>query len=217
MIHYYKGNYKEALKSTNQALKIMPNLIGFLNHKALTLICLGKYAEAIKISKQIYSIDNNAPEVNLITMFLLEDKKKPVEVLKHTKKLVKSQTNDYYYLSLYAAALCELKKQKEAFTYIEKSLRIKETILGLVIKSGILFELKKYRETISLFDYIKNKYKNIQPVLESSLWLFKGKAEMKLKLYGTAQLDLEEAIRVNPESEKAVRPLLKKIYKLKQK
>jgi hypothetical protein len=174
---------------------------------------LNKNTEAIEISKRIKKLNPYAPEANEILLIIFSDKKNKKELLIHAKKLIKDRPNDYYYLSLYANALCLNKKAKYALKFIEKSLIIKETIFALIVKCYILFELKQYNDVINLSEKTKREYENIQPVLEGNLWLIKGKAEMRLRIYSNAKWDLEQAFFKYPPIEKEARPLLNKISK----
>ncbi len=191
-----QGQYEEALKYFDRALKIDPNDPYVLGYKGDALLDFGKFDEAVVIYKRALEIDPGdvITLANLgYTLSLLE---RYDEALVYYDKALSIEDDDFITLNNKGKTLFSLGKHDEALVYFDKALDIvPKDIYPLSNKGSTLSQMERYEEALNYFD----KVLKIDPNNKTTLYE-KGYALSQLDRYEESLDYYDRALKFEPSN-----------------
>ncbi len=115
---YFIGDFQNALKNINKALKTKPDNMGYLNLKCLICEKLGYYDESIKISRNIYSNNEFSFTIDTIRLLMSQNKQKDAKELFNSIDYKKLKASDLGFYNIMTLIYDKLDKFNEIFIYI---------------------------------------------------------------------------------------------------
>lgn len=190
-----EGNYKEALKVYDEALKIDNISTSSLFGKAETYNKMKQFDNAISTYEKIISIEPKnfwAWSGKGNSLKNLERYDEAISAFENMTIINSSHVSGY---QSKGGVLQKLKKYDEAIEEYDKAIKADpKNIWSYSSKAGVYNEMKRYLDAISMFDKMIEINQSYYPAYTS-----KGDALRSLKLDKNALDVYDEAIKINPD------------------
>lgn len=189
------GNYGEAIKAYEDAIKLDPTRPIAWNKKGIALYELGKYDDAIQAYDEAIRIDPKDSDgwynkgVALLELSRYDEALQCVnEAIQLDPKIAMARENKGYFLN-------DMGLYEEAIQSFDEAIRLEpKDVITWNGKSVALLELGKYDEAIQCInEAIRLDPKNVDA------WYNKGCASLELSRYGEGIQAYDEAIKLDPK------------------
>ena len=211
---FHKNNYSEVLIKVTKLLKESPENLQLLSIKAITLISLKKYDEAIKCFKLCLKYD----PYHIVSYFnigsVYQDINQIDDAIVSYKKVLEIDPNHFGALFNIGVIYNDVKVYNKAIHYYKKSLKINPQNVSVYYNLGLIYydlceynlAIKYYRSAINIDPNFTDTYFNLASVFE------------KLEKYDYCLNYYILANKKNPEDEKSmikIREIFKKLNRNK--
>lgn len=191
-----QGKTDEALRLLSGLLVKNPEQVDLLKMKADLLGKKGSITEALQLLEKAYTLTPYDVELNYILALKYAEQKNP-RVLQLCDSLVRADSlgihaEPFYYKGIYYSAISE--KAKALILFDESIKRDYYFLDGYIEKGALLFELKKYKEALAVFNLaltISPKY------ADNYYWI--AKCQQALGQKEEAKLNYQRAFGLDQE------------------
>lgn len=162
------GEYGEAIRLFNKALRLDPNYSAVYNNKGNALGRIGQLDEALECYNKAIEIHPKEPEYYYNKAGLLEEMENYSESKESYLKIIELRSN--HINALNGLALCYVREKdfENAYIYLDKLLKIAPNdIEGSINMINVLYELKRNDEADKLYTVTLEKYPNDESVISS--------------------------------------------------